>query len=135
MLLQVKDLSIIYGSGAPTVQHVSFDVDAGEVLAIVGESGSGKTTVIRAIQMALPASGRVAGGQILFRNQDLYALPKEKQRAISGKDIAMIFQDAGAMLNPIHTVGRQYRDFSPCTASGTKGRPRPAWKKCSASSV
>lgn len=111
MLLQVKDLSIIYGSGAPTVQHVSFDVDAGEVLAIVGESGSGKTTVIRAIQMALPASGRVAGGQILFRNQDLYALPKEKQRAISGKDIAMIFQDAGAMLNPIHTVGRQYRDF------------------------
>lgn len=111
MVLQVKDLSITYGSGAPIVRHVSFAVDAGEILAIVGESGSGKTTVIRAIQMALPANGRVSGGQILFRGQDLYALPKEEQRALSGRDISMIFQDAGAMLNPIHTIGRQYREF------------------------
>lgn len=135
MLLQVKDLSIIYGSGAPTVQHVSFDVDAGEVLAIVGESGSGKTTVIRAIQMALPASGRVAGGQILFRNQDLYALPKEKQRAISGKDIAMISRTLAPCSTRSTPSDGNIGIFSPCTASGTKGRPRPAWKKCSASSV
>ena len=50
MLLQVRDLGIAYGKGDPVVRHVSFDLDAGQVLAIVGESGSGKTTVIRAIQ-------------------------------------------------------------------------------------
>ncbi|XOQ51850.1 MAG: Glutathione import ATP-binding protein GsiA [Succiniclasticum sp.] len=111
MLLQVKDLSITYGNGSPTVQHVSFAVDTGEVLAIVGESGSGKTTVIRAIQMTLPANGRVSGGQILFRGRDLNSLSKEEQRALSGRDISMIFQDAGAMLNPIRTIGRQYREF------------------------
>ena len=54
MLLQVRDLGIAYGKGDPVVRHVSFDLDAGQVLAIVGESGSGKTTVIRAIQHVLP---------------------------------------------------------------------------------
>ena len=57
MLLQVRDLGIAYGKGDPVVRHVSFDLDAGQVLAIVGESGSGKTTVIRAIQHVLPAEG------------------------------------------------------------------------------
>lgn len=57
MLLQVRDLGIAYGKGDPVVRHVSFDLDAGQVLAIVGESGSGKTTVIRAIQHVLPGGG------------------------------------------------------------------------------
>ena len=59
MLLQVRDLGIAYGKGAPVVRHVSFDLDAGQVLAIVGESGSGKTTVIRAIQHVLPGGGHI----------------------------------------------------------------------------
>lgn len=58
MLLQVRDLGIAYGKGDPVVRHVSFDLDAGQVLAIVGESGSGKTTVIRAIQHVLPGGGQ-----------------------------------------------------------------------------
>ena len=69
MLLQVRDLGIAYGKGDPVVRHVSFDLDAGQVLAIVGESGSGKTTVIRAIQHVLPGGGHIAEGQVILRSR------------------------------------------------------------------
>ena len=70
MLLQVRDLGIAYGKGDPVVRHVSFDLDAGQVLAIVGESGSGKTTVIRAIQHVLPGGGHIAEGQVILNGED-----------------------------------------------------------------
>lgn len=111
MLLQVRDLGIAYGKGDTVVRHVSFDLDAGQVLAIVGESGSGKTTVIRAIQHVLPGGGHIAEGQVILNGEDTQKQTAEMHRSLCGTDVSMIFQDSGAMMNPIRTIGRQYRDF------------------------
>ncbi len=111
MLLEVKDLGIAYGNNEPIVRHVSFDLDAGQVLAIVGESGSGKTTVIRSIQHVLPGGGHIAEGQVIFDGEDTQKQTPEKHRSLAGKDISMIFQDSGAMMNPIRPIGTQYREF------------------------
>ena len=81
MLLEVKDLGIAYGNQEPVVRHVSFDLDAGEVLAIVGESGSGKTTIIRAIQHVLPGGGHIAEGQIVFNGEDTQKQSPEMHRS------------------------------------------------------
>lgn len=111
MLLEVKNLGIAYGNHPPIVKGISFCLDAGEVLAIVGESGSGKTTVIRSIIHILPGNGHIAEGQIIFDGEDMQKQSPAKHRALSGEEISMIFQDSGAMMNPIHTIGSQFRDY------------------------
>ena len=94
MLLEVNDLSISYGKGNPVVHGVSFAVDKGKILAIIGESGSGKTTVLRAVGHILPRQGQVTGGHILFEG-------KESETKTIREKTSFIFQDSGAMLNPI----------------------------------
>lgn len=111
MLLEVQDLEVSYGKNPPSIENVSFSLDKGEVLAIVGESGSGKTTVIRALQHVLPGNGRISGGRITFNGQDIRELTPEIHKSLCGTDMSMIFQDSGAMMNPIHTIGSQYRAF------------------------
>lgn len=111
MLLEVKDLGIAYGKAEPVVRHVSFNLEQGQILAIVGESGSGKTTVIRAIQHVLPGGGHIAEGQIIFDGQDTQKQSAEMHRELDGKDISMIFQDSGAMMNPIRTIGIQFSEY------------------------
>lgn len=111
MLLEVTDLSIAYGNQEPIVRNVTFSLDRGQVLAIVGESGSGKTTVIRSLLHVLPKGGHIAEGKAIIDGEDTQKQSAEKHREIAGKDIAMIFQDSGAMLNPIKTIGKQYEDF------------------------
>lgn len=111
MLLEVKDLGIAYGRREPIVRHISFDLDAGEILAIVGESGSGKTTVIRAIQHVLPGGGHIAEGQVIFEGEDTQKQSAEKHRSLCGKDVSMIFQDSGAMMNPIRPIGKQFQEY------------------------
>ena len=110
MLLDVKNLAITY-QGQPAVSDVNFDLSAGEIMAIVGESGSGKTTVIRAILGCLSGTGQVSGGQINFDGRDIARLSNKDWLAIRGKDIAMIFQDSGNMLNPVQTIGRQFVEY------------------------
>ena len=111
MLLEVKQLGIAYGRRPPVVRDVSFTLDAGEVLAIVGESGSGKTTVIRSIMHILPGGGHIAEGTVLFQGEDTRAQPPARRRKLCGPDMSMIFQDCGAMMNPIRSIGRQFRDY------------------------
>lgn len=111
MLLEFKDVSIAYGKKEPVVRHVSFNLDQGEILAIVGESGSGKTTVIRAIQHVLPGGGHIAEGQVIFEGEDTQKQTPEMHRSLSGTDVSMIFQDSGAMMNPIRPIGIQFREF------------------------
>ena len=110
MLLDVKKLSIEY-QGKPTVSDVNFDLSAGEIMAIVGESGSGKTSVIRAVLGCLSGNGQVAAGQINFDGRDIAHLSNKDWLAIRGKDIAMIFQDSGNMLNPVQTIGKQFVEY------------------------
>lgn len=111
MLLHVRDLSIRYGQSEPTVHGIDFDLEPGEILSIVGESGSGKTTVIRSLLGVLPGKGRIAAGTVLFNGTDLRTLSPEGWRHLRGRDIAMIFQDSGSMLNPIRTIGSQFVEY------------------------
>ena len=111
MLLEINDLGIAYGKAEPVVRHVSFTLDQGEILAIVGESGSGKTTVIRAIQHVLPGGGHIAEGTMIFEGEDTREQSAEKHRSLDGKDVSMIFQDSGAMMNPIRPIGVQFREY------------------------
>jgi oligopeptide transport system ATP-binding protein len=90
------------------VDDVSFDVHAGETVAIVGESGSGKSVTALSILRLIPdPPGRIVGGQILFDGTDLLGLDDRGIRAIRGNRIAMIFQEPMSSLNPAITVGRQ----------------------------
>lgn len=112
MLLEIKNLDISYARNAtPTVQGVSLTLDEGEILAIVGESGSGKTTVIRAILNVLPGGGFVSNGSMSFDGRNLLELDASGWRRLRGKDISMIFQDSGAMMNPMFTIGKQFVEY------------------------
>ncbi|MCZ8434895.1 dipeptide ABC transporter ATP-binding protein [Achromobacter ruhlandii] len=95
------------------VENLDFDVRPGKTLAIVGESGSGKSVTSMAIMRLTDYNnGRIATGQILFRDSDdrevdLTAASDEQMRAIRGNDIAMIFQEPMTSLNPVFTIGDQ----------------------------
>lgn len=110
MLLDVKNLDISYGSKL-TVTGVNIQLDKGEILSIVGESGSGKTTVIRAVMGCLPGRGHVSGGSITFGGRDMLKNTREDWRKISGREMSMIFQDSGNMINPIRRIGEQFIDY------------------------
>ncbi|MCD8015301.1 MAG: ABC transporter ATP-binding protein [Lachnospiraceae bacterium] len=111
-LLNINDISVFYGKNPkPTIEHFSLDMKEGEVVSIVGESGSGKTTVIRAVLGLLPGGGSVRQGDILFQGNSLLKLNKTQWRNLRGSDISMIFQDSGAMINPIRRIGDQFVEY------------------------
>jgi ABC-type dipeptide/oligopeptide/nickel transport system ATPase component len=89
------------------LSQVSLDIAPGKALGLVGESGSGKTVLAHSILGLLPRNGRVGSGTIEFNGQNLLSLPESSLRKIRGKEIAMIFQDPQASLNPVYPVGRQ----------------------------
>lgn len=90
------------------VDDVSFTVKAGETLGIVGESGCGKSVTAQSIMRLLPQPmGQIAGGEILFKGEDLVSLTLEQMRKIRGAKIGMVFQEPMTALNPVHTIGRQ----------------------------
>lgn len=105
-LLSFEHVEISYG-GTPVVHDVSFSVKPGEILGLVGESGSGKSTLIKAAMGLLGDNGLVTKGDILFDGKNIPDLPEKELRKIRGKKIGMIFQDAGASLCPIRTIGEQ----------------------------
>ena len=95
MLLSVKNLSTefpVKKGIVKAVEDVSFDVDAGEILAIVGESGSGKSVTSLSVMGLLAEPGHVAGGSMEFEGKDLVHLSERDYRALRGNDMAMIFQ-------------------------------------------
>jgi len=102
-LLEVQDLGVEFGAFR-AVDNVSLHVDAGEVLGIVGESGSGKSVTALALMGLIDEPGRVHAQRLMFDSRDLLAMPVKERRGLLGKDIAMIFQDPMASLNPCFTV-------------------------------
>lgn len=109
-VLEVKDLEISFFSGKKQnrcTDQVSFEVRSGEILALVGESGCGKSITALSILRLLRRQGRLTGGQILYKGQNLLTMPEAKLDAIRGKEIAMIFQDIMYSLNPVFTIGNQ----------------------------
>jgi len=109
-LLSVRDLRVTFGTPrgpAHVVNGLSYDLAAGETVAIVGESGSGKSVGVMALMGLVPQPpGRVAG-RALLDGRDLLAMPRDQIRAVRGADVAMVFQDPMSSLNPVLTVGRQ----------------------------
>ena len=89
------------------VDGVTFALQRGEILGIVGESGSGKSMTCRSILRLLPSSSQVTGGTVFFRGRDLLSLKVKELNRLRGREIAMIFQDPMAVLNPVHRVGDQ----------------------------
>ena len=110
-LLQVKDLRVSYYTYAGEVQSVrgvSFDVDAGETLAIVGESGCGKSVTAKSVMGLIADPGQIKeGSQILFDGVNILDMTPKELRAYRGEKCAMIFQDALTSLDPTMKVGRQ----------------------------
>ena len=110
-LLRLEDLRAEFrtdGGTVTAVDGVSFELAAGETLALVGESGSGKTATARSILRLLPEpAGRVAGGRAWFRGRDLLALEAREMRRVRGREIAMVFQEPMTSLNPVLTCGEQ----------------------------
>ncbi len=104
-LLQVDGLRVWFGS-APAVEDVSFEVRAGETLALVGESGSGKSVTALSIPRLLPHTATVCG-RIHFRGEDLTRMGPARLRGLRGGAIGMVFQEPMTSLNPLHPVGRQ----------------------------
>ena len=109
-LLEINHVDISYGKRV-TVKDSNITLEKGEICAIVGESGSGKTTVIRAILGLLPEGGEVSKGDILFEGRSLLGLNEAELDTIRGRDITMIFQDSGAMIDPTSTIGSQFIEY------------------------
>ncbi|MFJ4171557.1 dipeptide ABC transporter ATP-binding protein [Paenarthrobacter sp. NPDC089714] len=109
-LLRVQDLHVEYlvnGEAKTAVSGVSFDVNAGEVVAIVGESGSGKTTTAHSIINLLPGNARFSSGSIAFDGVDLTQLTRKEWQGVRGREIGLIPQDPTASLDPLQKVGDQ----------------------------
>lgn len=105
-LLSYDSVEVSFG-GHPVVHDISFDLQPGEVLGLVGESGSGKSTLIKAAMGLLDHNGLVTRGDITYKGKNLVDMPERELRHIRGAEIGMIFQDAGASLCPIRTIGSQ----------------------------
>lgn len=105
-LLTYQSVEVSF-NGLPVTHDVSFTLHAGEILGIVGESGSGKSTLLKAAMGLLGNGGMVTRGDIWFDGKDLPDLREKEMRRIRGAKLGMIFQDAGASLCPIRTIGDQ----------------------------
>ena len=109
-LLEVEDLRVEFGAeSAPViaVDGIDLTLDAGEVVGCVGESGSGKSMTALAVMGLVEFPGRVRARRLVFAGQNLLTLSDAQHRSLVGKEIAMIFQDPLASLNPCFTVAFQ----------------------------
>ncbi len=113
-VLEVKNLKVEFNTDrgvATAVNGVNFDVYKGKTIGIVGESGSGKSVSALSIMRLIPnPPGRISGGEILFKGENLLNIPMENMRTIRGNKIAMIFQEPMTSLNPVFTVGNQIEE-------------------------
>ena len=112
-LLSVQDLhtSFFTDSGEVcAVNGISFNLDPGEILGIVGESGSGKSVSAYSIMRILADTGKIVGGKILYKGQDLAKFSEKQMQSFRGKCCSIIFQDPMTSLNPVFTIGSQLKE-------------------------
>ncbi len=111
LILEIRDLCVEFQTMEGTVQavnHLSYKLRKGEKLGIVGESGSGKSVSSLGMLRLIPnPPGRITGGEILYKGQDLVKAPKKEMQRIRGNEISMIFQEPMTSLNPIIKCGKQ----------------------------
>jgi len=109
-VLECRDLCISYITRAadiPAVVDFNLVLNRGETVGLVGESGCGKSTVAMAIMQYMGHNGRISGGQVLYKGVDLATLTPEELRSLRGNEIAMVYQEPMASLNPSMRCGDQ----------------------------
>jgi peptide/nickel transport system ATP-binding protein len=109
-ILECEKLNISYFTRAgeiPAVVDFNLRVMPGEAVGIVGESGCGKSTVALAIMQYMGKNGRIVGGSIRYKGRDMTRMSQEELRQLRGSDIAMVYQEPMASLNPSMLIGRQ----------------------------
>ena len=112
-IVRVNDLVTVFHTPSETVtavDDVSFEVQPGRILGIVGESGSGKSVTSRSIMRMVREPGRIESGSIVIAGKDVLTLTPRAMRRVRGSEIAMIFQDPQAALNPVMTIGSQIEE-------------------------
>jgi peptide/nickel transport system permease protein len=128
VLLAIRDLSVGFDRGdtvVPVLDRVSLDVQRGEILGLVGESGCGKTVTALSVLRLLPSPpARILGGEIHFAARDLLRLSPRELRHVRGSDIAMVFQDPMASLNPAFTIGDQIVEAQRVHGRGSRSAAR-----------
>jgi len=109
-ILEVRDLKTHFFTDdgvVEAVDGVSFTIKRGEVLGLVGESGCGKSVASLSIMRLIDKPGKIVGGEVIFKGEDLLKKTEEEMRKIRGSEIAMIFQEPMTSLNPVFTIGNQ----------------------------
>ncbi|TFD92873.1 ABC transporter ATP-binding protein [Jeotgalibacillus sp. R-1-5s-1] len=109
-ILEIRELQTSFYTDegeVKAVDGVSFELPRGKTLGVVGESGSGKSITALSILNLLSKPGKIKGGEIRFKGQNLVELSEKNMRSIRGNDISMIFQEPMTSLNPTYTVGKQ----------------------------
>ncbi|MBD3848564.1 ABC transporter ATP-binding protein [Bosea sp. SSUT16] len=109
-LLEIENLSVEFPTSQGTlraVDRIDLTLDEGEVLGVVGESGSGKSVTMLALMGLVGYPGRVRADKLRFDGQDLLTMSARQRRQLTGKDVAMIFQEPTTSLNPCFTIGFQ----------------------------
>jgi peptide/nickel transport system ATP-binding protein len=112
-VLTVRDLSVEYAMERGTVRavdDVSFDLDQGEFIAVVGESGCGKSTLLFAIAQLLVPPAAITGGSVVFRGQSMVGLTDRQLASVRWKDLSVVMQSAMNALNPVKSIGAQFKD-------------------------
>ncbi|MFX0199330.1 MAG: ABC transporter ATP-binding protein [Candidatus Hodarchaeota archaeon] len=112
-LLDIRELKTYfytYEGIVRAVDGVDLQIGKGETLGLVGETGCGKSVTSLSILRLVPPPGRIVSGEIIFKGRDILKLKETEMRMIRGKEIAMIFQDPTASLNPVFRVGEQIAD-------------------------
>ena len=112
-VLTVRDLSVEYAMERGTVRAVdgvSFDLDQGEFIGVVGESGCGKSTLLFAIAQLLVPPAAVTGGSVIFRGQSMVGLTDRQLASVRWKDMSVVMQSAMNALNPVKSIGAQFKD-------------------------
>lgn len=122
-ILEIENLTVDF-DGFKAVDNVELSLEKGKVLGIVGESGSGKSVTQLALMGLIPYPGIIKADKLYFNGQDLLNMPKKLKRKITGKEIAMIFQEPMTSLNPCFTVEFQLTETLKVHEGGTKKERR-----------
>jgi len=116
-VLECRDLCISYFTRAgeiPAVIDFNMTLEQGGSIGLVGESGCGKSTVAMAIMRYLGGNGAIVGGQVFYKGRDMATFSEEELRQLRGNEIAMVYQEPMASLNPSMTLGRQLMEVPLC---------------------
>lgn len=126
-LLEMENLSVNFATSfgeLQAVDEVSLNIEEGEVVGVVGESGSGKSVTMLALMGLIPYPGKVDATRLAFGGDDMLALSPKARRRMTGKDMAMVFQEPLTSLNPCFTVGFQIMETLNVHEGGSKAERR-----------